>query len=172
MKAAIGTLAPVFNTNRMVREYAERFYIPAAKRWDELTASNLAKARELGGWKHKVRDHFGEVRVESVSDNMGEASGEAKVGKSLQVQAVINLGQLAPSDVTVELYCGALDEDGQLNDGLALPMAQVGQEGNNRFRFSVDMPCVHSGMTGYTVRVMPRNALLAGPYEMALIRWA
>jgi hypothetical protein len=51
-------------------------------------------------------------------------------------------------------------------------MAQVGQEGNNRFRFSVDMPCVHSGMTGYTVRVMPRNALLAGPYEMALIRWA
>jgi starch phosphorylase len=172
MKAAIGTLAPIFNTNRTVREYAERFYMPAAKRWDELTASNLARAKELGAWKLKVREHFAEVRIEGISDDMSSDGGGAKVGKSVRVQAVINLGRLSPSDVTVELYCGLLDEDGQLNDGQVLPMEQTGQDGGNRFRYGVDMPCTHSGMTGYTVRIVPRHDLLASPHEMALIRWA
>ena len=172
MKSAIGKLSPVFNTNRMVREYAERFYVPAAKRWDELTASNLARGRELGAWKQKIRQNFGEVRIESVTDDMGDGDGGAKVGKNVRVQAVVNLGRLSASDVAVELYCGTLDQDGQLNDGYALPMDQVGQEDGNRIRYGVDMPCAHSGMAGYTVRVLPRHELLAGPHEMAMIRWA
>jgi starch phosphorylase len=32
MKEAIRTAAPVFCTRRMVKEYADRFYVPAAKR--------------------------------------------------------------------------------------------------------------------------------------------
>jgi len=32
MKEAIRTAAPVFCTRRMVKEYAERFYVPAARR--------------------------------------------------------------------------------------------------------------------------------------------
>ncbi len=172
MKAAMGKLAPVFNTNRMVREYSEISYVPAARRWDNLTDNNMARARELSSWKSVVRQRFGDVRVESVTDNMDGAGGPARVGKDVRVEAIIQLGGLKPSDILVELYHGLLDDDGQLNEGTAIPMEQAGQESDHQAKYAVNMPCIHSGMTGYTVRVTPRHELMPNSRDMALIRWA
>ena len=171
MRATMVRLAPAFNTNRMVRQYAETFYAPAAKRWDELVGSNMAKAGELSGWKRQVREHFGEVRIESVSDDM-DAAGGASVGRSLRVEAVIDLAELDPDDVTVELYYGPLDEDGQLNIGQALGMNQIGQSDGRRVKYATEMPCARTGLTGYTVRIMPRHDLSGNPRDLGLIRWA
>jgi len=170
MKAAMVNLAPVFNTNRMVRQYAETFYAPAARRWDELMGNGMAGARELSRWKNRLKAGFPNVRIESVSDNM-EAVG-ASVGNDIQVEAVVDLDGLDPQDIQVELYFGSLDEDGQLNEGQALAMHQEGSVGEHGVRYSVQMPCTRSGRTGYTVRVMPRHLMLVEPREMAMIRWA
>ena len=170
MKAAMAKLAPQYNTNRMVRQYAEMFYAPTAQRWDELTGDELAHAKALSGWKGHLRGMFPNVRVESVSDNM-ETVG-AHVGSDVQVDAVVDLGGLEPRDVQVELYYGALDEDGQLSGGQALPMQQVEHVNERAVRYTVQMPCAHSGMTGYTVRVMPQHPMLSDPRELAMIRWA
>ena len=172
MKAAMGSLAPAYNSNRMVRQYAERFYVPAAKSWDELTQSDMARARELSGWKHRLGEHFGQVRIESVNDDMAADVGGAKIGKDVRVEAVVNLGELAASDIRVELYYGQLDEDGQLTDGQAIPMVQIGDGADHRVRYAVQMPCTRTGMTGYTVRVLPRHDTLPSAVEMAMIRWA
>jgi sialidase-1 len=66
---------------------------------------------------------------------------------------------------------GLLDDDGQLGDGLAVEMRQVGSDGK-KIRYQVRMPCTRSGMTGYTVRVLPRHATLGDSRDMGLIRWA
>ncbi len=170
MKATLGMLAPVFNTNRMVRQYAEMFYAPAAQAWDELVANGMEKARELSAWRHRLRERFTNVRIDSVSDNM-EAVGGARVGRDLHVEAVVDLGGLDPQDVRVELYFGTLDEDGQLFDGQPLPMEQIGEE-NHQARYSVQMPCNRSGMTGYTVRVRPSHTVAPDSRQSAMIRWA
>jgi len=170
MKCAMGKLAPVFNTNRMVRQYAETFYVPAAKRWDELTAGDMAHAKELSRWRRHLQEHFGEVHVERVSDNM-DGDGVAHVGGEIRVEAAVDLGQLGPDDVSVELYYGLLDEDGQVNHGQAMPMECVGQE-DRRVLYVAQMPCASTGLTGYTVRVLPRHDLLPDPHELAMIRWA
>ena len=47
MKASIGILSPFFNTHRMVQEYAERFYLPAATRYRQLTADGISGAKAL-----------------------------------------------------------------------------------------------------------------------------
>jgi len=173
MKAAMCTVAPRFNTNRMVREYAEMLYAPAARRWDELTASQMARARELSDWKKRVRREFPKVRVESVSDDMESSDNGAAVGKSVSVEAVVDLAALSPEDVTVELYYGPLDNDGQLSDdSKALPMNKIAMNGEHRASYTVQVPCDRTGMTGYTVRVMPRHDAMADPHELALIRWA
>ncbi len=171
MKAAMRTLAPLYNTNRMVRQYAEMFYAPAAKRLDQLVADDMQKAKALCAWKQRLQKSFAGVRVESVSDDMG-GDGGAHMGEDVRVEAVVDLAQLEPSDVNVELYFGQLDEDGQLNDGQAVAMEQVGLEGDHRIKYAVNMPCRASGMTGYTVRVLPRHELVANAREMAMIRWA
>ncbi|HUT00821.1 MAG TPA: alpha-glucan family phosphorylase [Phycisphaerae bacterium] len=169
MKAAMHRLAPVYNTNRMVRQYAERFYVPAARRWDELTADEMQQARALCAWKASFRQHFSGVRVESVSDNLNGQG--AHVGKEVRIEAAVNLGALKPEDVKVELYFGPIDQDGQLTSGEALAMEQVRVDDNGRAQYAMRMPCTRSGMAGYTVRVLPHHPHLGDPREMGLIRW-
>ncbi|MFW6132714.1 MAG: alpha-glucan family phosphorylase [Planctomycetota bacterium] len=171
MKAAMSCLAPMFNTNRMVRQYAERFYSPAAARWDEMTADELDRARRFSTWKSKLREQFRNIRIEGVRDDMDTEARPARVGEDVRVEATVNLGELSPRDVRVELYHGPLDETGQLADGETLTMEQI-DSSDGQVRYEVAMPCRRSGQGGYTVRVLPRHDLLPNPRELGLIRWA
>ncbi|MBS3733957.1 MAG: alpha-glucan family phosphorylase [Phycisphaerae bacterium] len=173
MKAAMSRLAPVFNTNRMVRQYAEQFYRPAARRWEELTTDDLTRTRQLSAWKAKLHEQFASVRIESVQDDLDGNGTPAQVGEDARVEAVVNLGGLSADDVSVELYYGPLDESGQLAGGEALPMEKVDTDASDgQARYAAAMPCRRSGQSGYTVRVLPRNDLLANPRDLGLIRWA
>ena len=160
----------MFNTNRMVRQYAEKFYAPAAQRWDMLTANGLAKAKELAGWALSIARRFPNVRIEGVSDDVNGASA---VGRPVRVKANVNLGELPPEDVRVQLYYGGLDSDGQLRNGTYVDMQWVGPAGDLR------QPHLHrpdglrqSGMTGYTVRILPRHGDMIDGRELCMVKWA
>jgi len=58
-------LTPTFSTNRMLYEYGEHFYRPAAAFYERLTANEVARARALADWKRNLQQHWGEVRIES-----------------------------------------------------------------------------------------------------------
>ncbi|MDP7162079.1 MAG: alpha-glucan family phosphorylase, partial [Phycisphaerae bacterium] len=99
MKASMRRIAPVFNTNRMLRQYAEMYYAPAGRQWDHLVDDDLAQAKTLSRWKHRIWEHFTQVRIESVSDDMDATGRGVDVGGQIRVEAVVNLGQLTPQDV-------------------------------------------------------------------------
>jgi starch phosphorylase len=172
MRSAMSKLAPEYSTNRMVRNYAEKFYGPASAQWSKLTADEYAKAREVWNWKQHLYENFDGIRIVTVSDSMSENGGGAVVGRDLTVQAELHLGNLTPDDVKVELYYGKLDEDGQLSGGQARTMKveQPGDDGQVKYR--AEMPCTRSGRTGYTVRVLPKHSDIAEPLDMGLLRWA
>ena len=172
MKAAMSKLAPMFNTNRMVRQYTEAAYVPASEAWNMLTANDLEQAKSLSKWKHNLAEHFEQVRIESVNDSMDTNGGGGHVGKDIRVEAVVHLADLSPGDISVELYSGRLDEDGQLNEGQPIAMEQVGEASDGRAQYQCNMPCTRSGLCGYTVRVLPCHALLPRPLDLAMIRWA
>jgi starch phosphorylase len=170
MKGSMRLLTPVFNTNRMVQEYCQTFYVPCMARWRELTGDKLTGAKNLADWKQWVSSSFGQVRVESVSDSV---DGLTSVGKPMKVEATVVLGQVKPQDVSVELYYGQLDADGQLQHGQAVEMTTDGAaSGEGRFRYLAEMPCSRTGLAGYTVRVLPRHAAMPDGREMGLVRWA
>ncbi|NLF31938.1 MAG: glycosyltransferase family 1 protein [Planctomycetes bacterium] len=170
MRNAMRKLAPVFNTNRMVREYAERFYVPASQQWDRLTANGMAKARDLAHWTGRVRSQFPGISIESVTDDV---QGESRVGAPLKVRASIRLGELSPEDVQVQLFFGNLDTDGQLTQGDYTEMAWTGQnESGGSHTYEVQVTCQDTGITGYTLRVLPRNENLTDPKSLGLVRWA
>ncbi len=134
-------------------------------------ADDLTLAKTLSAWRNELREHFGHIRVESVSDNMDSNGHGAQVGKTIRVEATVNIGQLSPDNILVELYFGSLDEDGQLNTGQAAEMTRIGND-TGPAKYVVDMPCPSSGRAGYTVRILPRHDALAHPIEMSMIRWA
>ena len=63
-----------------------------------LTADNLARAKDLCRWKWFVRNEFGKIRIESVTDSMGSSGDGAQIGKPIRVEANLDLGQLRPDD--------------------------------------------------------------------------
>jgi len=169
MRAAMRKLAPVYNTNRMVRDYAERFYAVAAQDWDGLTADGMAKAKALAAWTERVSRQFPTINIESVTDDVEEG---CSVGSQVNVRASIRLGELDPADVRVQLFFGNLDTDGQLHGGAYVDMDWTGSNEGAGHNYAARVTCRDTGVTGYTVRVLPRNEDLRDPLSLGLVRWA
>jgi starch phosphorylase len=169
MKAAMRAICPVFNTSRMIREYAERFYLPAAQRYRHLTEDQMARAKALVQWKSLLREHWPEIRVDNVET---EVPAKLKVGADLQARARIYLGALDPEDVKVQLYYGPLDTRGEIPKGevVAMKWAESEEEGYHVFVGSIT--CRASGRYGYALRILPHHEDLGNPYEPGLILWA
>ena len=171
MKAALQVLAPYYNANRMVTEYAERFYLPAGEHVWQLLRDDLARARALAAWMDRVRAAWPQVGFEAVR---GEVAQELKVGEDVPVTAQVRLGDLTPADVWVEIYHGPLDGTGQIDPRTesTVIMEPGPQVSPGVYEFKGVIPVRASGANGYTLRILPRNEELVTPYELHLIRWA
>jgi starch phosphorylase len=161
-------LSPVFNTNRMVAEYTERFYLRAHERHLKLAANNGQAVVPLVEWRRRLRDHGGEVRITHLSS---EHASPLTVGARFQVDARIQLGGLSPDDIRVEVYYGRIDANSQFLDGIAQPMQHIEASGTEHL-YRGTVVCRDSGSCGYSVRVVPSHPDAILPYEMPWIVWA
>ncbi|MGB8643668.1 MAG: alpha-glucan family phosphorylase [Anaerolineae bacterium] len=170
MKASIGGLSPQFNTHRMVHEYTERFYLPTEERARRLAADEMAGARALAGYKSRLDAYWREIQIE-VQDV--DAIAQPVLGHSITARAHVRLAGLDPNDVSVELYAGRVDANGELVHGRATPMQPVAQPEPGTYLYETDMiPAAQSGLHGYTVRVLPKHPDLASPFLPGKIAWA
>jgi starch phosphorylase len=171
MRAAMTELPPVFNTDRMVSEYATRLYEPAARDSRRLGGDNLAAARELTAWLARVEAAWPNVRVAWIAD----LPETVTAGASLDVEAEVQLGSLRPDEVDVKLALGPLDESGMLVDPTLVPLVADGRDGSHDGAYCFAARGVRqerSGRQGYAVRVAPHHPTLPLPPNLALARWS
>jgi starch phosphorylase len=168
MKRSIATIAPRFNTFRMVREYVETLYVPAALRAERLMAGELGLARSLAAWKERVAAAFSQVKILTVGGDLPE---RIESGKGLSVTADIHLGSISSSEVLVDLYYGKLSGEGSLGAGSTASMHCISDLGGGSYRFEGRIPTSASGEHAFGVRVIPYHEALADRYGMKLVRW-
>lgn len=163
------TLGPKVLAGRMVREYVERLYVPAAQAQRELAGSGAHRAaRELAGWKAAVREAWPAVRVEHVEADCPDEAQE--LGSALALRVQVTLGPLEPSDVEVQVVSGRVDESDRISDASLLALKPVGGpdlDGRTRYEGSLELG--RTGPFGYTVRVLPSHPRLASPAELGLV---
>ena len=170
MKATIGKLCHYFNTHRMVEEYAEQFYLPAATQYQHMSANKMARAKALSDWKARLRQNWPQIRIE-VTD-VGPAR-ELRVGDKFFVQARVHLGQLKPKDVEVQLYLGYVNPTEEIVNARAIPMDSVGVDSEWVYLYEANgIVCRESGLHGYTIRVLPSHPDLVTSFLPGLILWA
>jgi starch phosphorylase len=168
MKAAMRTICPVFNTNRMVHEYVERFYVPAAKRHERLAKDGLKRARELAGYVALLAKEWSNLRIETIESETVE---ELPVGSELKVRARVRLAALTPEQVSVQIYEGPLDQDGNIVNADIVPMVPDKDGGDGVREFIGSIVCRTSGQHGFSVRVLPNHDDLCCPFHMGRILW-
>jgi starch phosphorylase len=165
-------LGPRAQASRMVREYVTSLYRPAAVVSARLAGragdEAFAPARQLAAWKRRVIRAWPGVHI----DHVEAADGERGPGGGMAVRASVALGELSPSDVTVEVVCGRVTEDDEIADPLISPLAfdpGAGSEGVARFAGQARLG--RPGPFGYTVRVVPHHPLLASTAELGLVTY-
>lgn len=170
VKRSMKNLSCFFNTHRMVADYTERFYIPVTNHFRRFTADGMERATDLAAWKARIAENWPAVEVVDVKTGNLE---QVRIGDEYEVQAYIKLGELNPEDVQVELYCGPVDSYGEISNGqsqtLTLESRSRGDVYLYQTRASADR---HSGLHGYTVRILPSHPDLVTPFIPGLITWA
>ncbi|MEM7682917.1 MAG: alpha-glucan family phosphorylase [Planctomycetota bacterium] len=170
MKASIARLGHAFSTNRMVQDYATRYYLPAIERATRMASDDLAPARELARCKGTLRYAWPAVRVRSVA---AHAPGAVRPDHDVDVVVEIEHDGLNPADLRVQACIGEADSTGALGDlavaELDLNPAKNGQDGISQYtgRVRPDRP----GRFGLCVRVLPACDLPTPVSEPGLIRW-
>ncbi len=167
MKAAIREVAPNFSMTRMVKEYTERLYLPAAALGQTAASDHFALARELAAWKSRVRAGWDRVAVEA----RGPHDGQLAVNASVEVKALVALGDLSPSDVAVELIWGG-DNAGQIKAPVIVPMKPTGARSDGRVAYRANLTPTRNGALIYAVRVRPNHPALPDPNDVGLVTWA
>lgn len=166
MKACVQKLVPHFNTNRMLREYYERFYVQA-HRSSKKFADN-SRVAEVARWRRKLEENW--PRVKAVTDQF-KPEMEVRTGSHLQVNSVVWLGDLAPEDVDVQLYIGVVGEDGMFKEGRAVSMKHEARMGE-AYVYKGEIPCYKSGRHDFSVRVLGRHPDALNSLMPPRLKWS
>ncbi|PWI44186.1 alpha-glucan family phosphorylase [Streptomyces sp. ICBB 8177] len=160
------TLGPKVLASRMVREYVDELYAPAARAHRALTPR---AARELSAWKARVREQWPQVAVDHVEAQ--PAGGTPELGSSLTLRVKVALGDLEPGEVDVQAVSGRVDESDRITDPVVVSLKPAGgrPDLDGRRLYEGPLTLDRSGPFGYTVRVLPAHPLLASSAEPGLI---
>ncbi len=168
VRRTLTDLGPKVLADRMVREYVERLYAPAATARRALTPD---RARELAAWKARVREAWPKVAVDhvEVGDGLADDVADAELGATPVVRVRVALGTLAPDDVEVQAVTGRVDADDTLTSPRTVTLKPAGgPDLEGRLPYAGTLELDRTGSFGCTVRVLPTHPLLAHPTELGL----
>jgi len=160
MRASMAHLTPRFSSNRMVREYAEKLYIPAAAAFQRRMARKGRLAKELRAWERTLADHWHEVQWGDL------AAIQEQDGWTFEVR--LDLGGIPPDFVQVQLYADPVGSEEPIRQVMkrraGVPVAAKGDRYVCRVKTS--RPPAH-----FTPRLVARHLDARIPAECSLILW-
>ena len=186
-KRSMASILPVFNSERVLRDYLHSFYAPAARQGRALAADDFKIARELAAWKAKVRAAWPGVELR----RSGNARTEAQFRETVSLEVDVALNGLAPDDVRVEgvvrralaselevpvpgyaenrrPHAGVNFIDGERVLLERFTPVAPGEGPTCRYRLDFKPPW--AGSLLYEIRALPQHPHLTHPYELGLMR--
>lgn len=170
VRQTLASLAPQLGADRMVKQYVEELYRPAAEQAARVEADGARGARELAAFGARVRASWPKVHVAHVESGGVESP---HVGDELRLRAYVELDGLPPDLVTVEVAYGRsrLDEtmEGVRRAPLQPDTSDPAPAGSGPRLYTGTVVLDRAGAFGYTVRVVPRHPLLRSAAELGLV---
>jgi starch phosphorylase len=154
MKASIKMAMEKFCSLRMVTDYAEKLYAPAARWYDRLVADGGTEAKRLAAQMERVRSLWKGIQI---GPTIRESRGVQRVGDSFKATAEVTLGELRPDEVDIELYYGFYKSFTELTDSQVIPMQVTEDRGAGRYLYGCQMACEAAGRFGFSVRAAPHG---------------
>ena len=171
MKAAIHKTGEKFSAQRMLMDYTNQFYAPAIDAAGKLKANNFALVKEVTAWIDRVSRSWERINIRDI--DFPDAGGTVQVGQQVKVSMKVDLGDITPEDVTVQIVTGQINSQEQFLDFAPSPAILNGSPDSERgvFVYRGEVTCYESGRLGITARVVPHNKNLLHTVRPKLISW-
>jgi starch phosphorylase len=160
MRVSMTRLTPRFSSNRAVREYVEKYYLPAAAAYRRRTTDRSTVGVELSDWLSSIAQDWSSVRFGEVTVRQED--------KQHLFEVQVSLGKLRPKDVEVELYAEAQAHGTEFRQEMSLAKPLDGAQGHGLYTARVPATRPPSD---YTARVLPRHPGISVPLEATQILW-
>ena len=158
MRTSMARLTPRFSANRMVSEYLERFYLPAAGRFAALDDPIVA-GRHVA-WEARLREGWSDVAIGPTETRPGP--------RETDITAPVRLGSIRVEDVSVEAYRDPRPDEDPRTGIVPLRPGQRGPDGWRTYQGRLPSD---AAIDAYTVRVVPWDQGTGVPLDLPLIAW-
>lgn len=169
MKNSIAHVAPKFTMKRMIEDYKERFYHKLYDRSSRIQANEYEPARILANWKKRVLRSWPEIKAEEIQLPYLDQSS-LKIGEKYEAKIRMNIGDLLPEDIGIELIIGGKDKKGAMRSETVIPFVFEKNEGKQAF-YSLEFTPVKPGSLSYGIRVFAANSELPHRQDFGLVKW-
>jgi starch phosphorylase len=160
MRASMASLTPTYSANRALREYTERYYIPAAKAFARRSSDGGQGAIQIAAWERRMRERWPSLRLGDV--------GVVTEGGHHRFEVSVYLDGVDADSVSVELYADGEMGSTPVRVAMARSAPLVGACGFVHVaEVSDTRPFSH-----FTPRLIPTHPGVAAPLEVPLITWA
>ncbi len=160
MRESMARLTPQFSANRTVREYTEKYYLPAAVAYRKREGDAGAVGVQIRNWQRMLVSHWSRLRL---GDLRVETEGDQHV-ISLQVY----LDEIDPDSVRVELFVQGSNGDRPQLIPMLRDQPLVGAV--NGFNYVARVPASRPA-SDYTPRLVPYHSDARVPMEANEILW-
>ncbi|MBI4286773.1 MAG: alpha-glucan family phosphorylase [Chloroflexi bacterium] len=160
MRKSMANLAPRFSSNRMLRQYVERIYIPATKGYRERQAENGRLARQVCEWQAQMERYWFNLQF-------GEVTARTDAGQ-YHFEVPVYFGEIPPESVGVELFADTMDSEKPAR----VPLVQGERISGalNAYVYRGEAPA-NRPLEHFTPRLVPAHPAANVPLEATQILW-
>jgi starch phosphorylase len=160
MRASLSRLTPRFSSNRMLREYVEGYYLPAAESYRDRVSEGGKLARALADWQEGLIANWSKV-------HFGNVEAVQKDGRWF-FEVAVYTGDLRPDDVVVQLC--AMEVAGSSPVCQTMKRERQIPGAVNGWFYQADVPASRPA-DHFTPRVIPSHPSARIPLEDNHILW-
>ena len=161
MKASMSRLTPEFSSNRMLRNYVEKYYIPAANSFVKRSKNNGEIGEKIFQWQKSLERHWKNIYFGNLEYSRQE--------NSYVVRVQVYLDGLSPDMVDVQCYAEP-KEDGDGPEIHKMEPKEPLKGAINGYLYHAEFVSDRP-FSDYTPRIIPRCQEAMVPLENKKILW-
>ena len=168
-KNSIYSLTAQFNTARMLSDYLEKAYLPAAEHYNALNIKNREETKRLANWRSELPKRFATIRFGDIT--ISGLEGETLVcGKPLTVEINAHIGDMRPEEVLAQFVIGA-EKNGNFTCKPEIITLKAHLQTDGSYKFTGTYVAKTNGRQAYAVRLMPVTENIDSVFSTKLVLW-
>jgi starch phosphorylase len=159
MRKSMAMLTPRYSSNRALQEYTEKYYLPAAKLYQERAANDGNLGKQIVDWKNYINNNWEHVSFNKLIIET--------IDKQHHFYVDVFLNEISTHDILVELYAFGIDGKEPVRQSMEIVKSS---NNTNTVTYAAKVSAERPA-TDYTPRILPYNKLIAIPLECNNILW-